>query len=545
MSHTDATSSILAPTTSTILHRPSTDQRSTKDKQQQNQNLNRQLKLLVMIEERVQQAVDANNGVLKTTLHKFAGSGDAEAITALLQANPDLDINISSKGKNTALHSALSHNQQGLVIDCLISYGANVMAFNTKGFNPLVLAIIHCQNGTQALEKLIKAGVDCTSAFGRGKFSGLSPMDLAIQSNNEQAKTLLENMQLKQKAVIDEKPPSQKKNHGTCPLCRCCVKFPTKMSFILSQQEDAEKKERERLILQQDQIIESKRTHDPKQLMKKLYTSRKYLDQFLTHSGGSAYEKLCRIEYHGIGNKNKLRKEITESYSILHAVEQCCDDLRNIDTSDRSETDSVIQLEQVFVIDLCSGKSLTTALCCALFPSEQSEPGYGNNHFLAVDRLPVHLIPHFLQDANSSYLSRDIMIPEFFAELEQEVRRHTIEGRTAILVGMHLCGNLSERAIELFRRIPLIKALVLSPCCLPKLRKGVTVFDLFEKNIGEDPYFAWSRYLEERINEDMTNEETMNEESKGTNVAVRSYFDTYMHSIKNTIITAVKHWNHR
>jgi len=484
-----------------------------------------------MIEERVQQALDANNGVLKTTLHRFAGSGDVEAIAALFQANPDLDINISSKGKNTALHSALSHNQQGLVIDYLISHGANVMAFNTKGFNPLVLAIIHCQNGTQALEKLIKAGVDCTSTFGRGKFSGLSPMDLAFQCNNEQATHLLENLQLKHKAVFDEKPPAQKKNHGSCPLCRCSVKFPTKMSFILNDQQDAERKQNERLmILQQDQVIETVRTHDPKKLMKELYTSRKYLDQFLSHSGGSAYEKLCRIEYHGIGNKNKLRKEISESYSILRAVEQCCDDLRNT-TSGRSETDSVIQLEQVFVIDLCSGKSLTTALCGALFPSERSEPGYGNNHFLAVDRLPVHLIPHFLQDANSSYLSRDIMIPEFFAELEQEVHRHSVEGRSAILVGMHLCGNLSERAIELFRRIPLIKALVLSPCCLPKLRKGVTAFDLFEKDRGEDPYFAWSRYLEERINE----------ESKETNLTVRSYFDSYMHSIKNTIITAVKH----
>jgi len=127
-----------------------------------------------------------------------------------------------------------------------------------------------------------------------------------------------------------------------------------------------------------------------------------------------------------------------------------------------------IRLEQVFVIDLCSGKSLTTSLYGALFPSEQSKPGYGNNHFLAVDRLPVHLIPYFLQDANLSYLSQDITIPEFFAEVEQEVHRHTDEGRTAILVGMHLCGNLSERAIELFRRIPLIKALVLSPCCCTK-----------------------------------------------------------------------------
>jgi hypothetical protein len=260
---------------------------------------------------------------------------------------------------------------------------------------------------------------------------------------------------------------------------------------------------------------------------KELYTSRKYLDQFLSHAGGSAFEKLCKIEYHGIGNKNKLRKEISESYSILHAVQQCCLDLG---ISDRIENNPIDHLEHVFLIDLCSGKSLTTALCGALFPSEPSAPGYGNNHFLAVDQLPVHLIPHFLQDANSTYLSRDIMIPEFLVALEQEVYRQTAGGRTAILVGMHLCGNLSERAIELFQRIPLIKALILSPCCLPKLRSGITDFDSFQKHEEEDMYIAWSRYLEEK----------MDENSQKGNLTVERYFDKEMHSIKNAIITGVK-----
>jgi len=122
------------------------------------------------------------------------------------------------------------------------------------------------------------------------------------------------------------------------------------------------------------------------------------------------------------------------------------------------------------------------------------------------------------------------MIPEFFAALEEEVHRQTAEGRTAILVGMHLCGNLSERAIELFQRIPLIKALILSPCCLPKLRRGVTDFDSFQRNEEEDLYVAWSRYLEEK----------MDENSHHTNLTVQRYFDKEMHSIKNAIITGVK-----
>ena len=479
-----------------------------------------------------QDAQDAKNLELKKSLHKFASSGDVEAITALFEANPELDINIVSKGKNIALHSALSHNQQGLIIDYLISQGADIHAFNTKGYNPVILAIIHCQrNGCQALQKLINAGADCTSKFGRCRFSGMSPLDLAIQCNNKAAATLIERIRLEKKTTIDEKevnsaqeiPAAKKNNHGTCPLCQCSVKFPTKMSFILNDQGHAEKKERERSITQLCEVIQSN-PHEP---TKEHYTSRKYLDQFLSHAGGNAFEKLCKIEYHGIGNKNKLRKELSESYSILHAVQQCCDDLGK--TSERIETDPPIHLEQVFLIDLCSGKSLTTALCGALFPSEPCDPGYGNNHFLAVDRLPTHLIPHFLQDANASYLSRDIMIPEFFTELEKEVHRQAAEGRTAILVGMHLCGNLSERAIEVFQRIPLIKALILSPCCLPKLRRGIP-FDSFQRHEEEDLYVTWSRYLEEK----------MDENSQHTNLTVQRYFDKEVHSIKNAIITGVK-----
>jgi hypothetical protein len=486
----------------------------------------------LMLLERAEQPQDVNDGELKKSLRKFAGSGDVEAITALFEAFPDLDINMTSKGKNNALHSALSHNQQGFIIDYLIKQGADIHAFNTKGFNPLILAIIHCQrNGIRALEKLISAGVDCTSTFMRGKFSGLTPLDLAVQFNNKQAATkLLEQIHWKKRHTsIDEekvnplKVHTKKKNHSTCPLCQCSVKFPTKLSYVLNDQDQAEKKERERSITWQDEVIQTNQ-HQP---TKELYTSRKYLDQFLSHAGGSAFEKLCKIEYHGIGNKNKLRKEISESYSILHAVQQCCLDLG---ISDRIENNPIVHLEQVFLIDLCSGKSLTTALCGALFPSEPSAPGYGNNHFLAVDQLPVHLIPHFLQDDNSTYLSRDIMIPEFLVALEQEVHRQTAGGRTAILVGMHLCGNLSERAIELFQRIPLIKALILSPCCLPKLRSGITDFDSFQKHEEEDMYIAWSRYLEEK----------MDENSQKANLTVERYFDKEMHSIKNAIITGVK-----
>ena len=121
------------------------------------------------------------------------------------------------------------------------------------------------------------------------------------------------------------------------------------------------------------------------------------------------------------------------------------------------------------------------------------------------------------------------MSPTFFTELENEVYHQTVvKGRTAVLVGMHLCGNLSERAIEFFRKIPNIHAAILSPCCLPKVRPG----NAFQMSAwkGMDDYMAWSSHLKSRLEQhlpDATHE-------------VNSYIDNDIHSIKNSIITAVR-----
>ena len=488
--------------------------------------------------DRVEQAIQNNKGYLKTVLHKFCGAGDVEAVKYLLETNPNLDIDVASKGKNTALHTALSHNQQGEIIDYLIEKGANVNAFNTKGFNPLILSIIHCRHGTRALQKLIDAGVDYKARFGRGKFSGLTPLDLASVHKNEGIQTLLNTLiaQDNEKSTCVEigskeerkmEKSKKTKNHDTCPICKCCVKFPMKVSFLERDQVYAERKWQERNATRTN-IIEEKQEQDAsnqRQLEKELYVSRKYLDEFLNHNGGLAFKKLCNIKYHGIGNKNKLRKELTESYSILHAVQDCCD---GVDSSNKEGSNSDLDFRNVFLIDLCSGKSLTTALCGALFPDDGEDR---NNHFLAVDRLPVHLVPHFMQDRHTSYLSRDIMLQDFLQELKQEVERQSLQGRRAILVGMHLCGNLSVKAIQIFESIPLLKGLILSPCCLPKLRKGVTDFVDYQKkfgSVGEDPYIVWGRYLEDKACE------LENDDSK---LSVRRFSDENIHSIKNTIIT--------
>ena len=94
---------------------------------------------------------------------------------------------------------------------------------------------------------------------------------------------------------------------------------------------------------------------------------------------------------------------------------------------------------------------------------------------------------------------------------------------------MHLCGNLSERAIEFFRKIPSIQAIVLSPCCLPKMRKGKEMFDTSNLDDG-DSYMKWSNHLKVMIEKSLPD----------STIPVKTYRDNEMHSTKNSIITTIR-----
>ena len=64
------------------------------------------------------------------------------------------------------------------------------------------------------------------------------------------------------------------------------------------------------------------------------------------------YKKLCGIEYHGVENM-RLRKEISESYGVLHAVQVCCRSLGIKNSSTSIDTDDNINFENICLIDLC------------------------------------------------------------------------------------------------------------------------------------------------------------------------------------------------
>lgn len=252
--------------------------------------------------------------------------------------------------------------------------------------------------------------------------------------------------------------------------------------------------------------------------------SRKYLDRFLQ---SPAYEIICRIDYHGVNNMHKLRKEVSESYAMLDSIQGCCAELGIPET-----------LDNVYVIDLCSGKSLTTAIGGALFPK---------GLFLAVDKLEPHFVPHFGQQANTEYLSHDVMTRPFFNLLEQKVQKvlRLEPDRVVILIGMHLCGHLSIRAIDLFHRIPLIRGMILSPCCLPK-RYGIEIRPSVQDNddtlAPTDIYGHWCNHLTEMIQKkgEAVATTTNEQSSRPSESRVSMHRDRDMHTIKNCIIRTLR-----
>ena len=76
-------------------------------------------------------------------LHDAAGLGDVETVQHIFECHKhEFGINVYRKGGNTVLHTALYHSQEGILIDYLIRNGVNVNALNSKGYSPLLVAVI-------------------------------------------------------------------------------------------------------------------------------------------------------------------------------------------------------------------------------------------------------------------------------------------------------------------------------------------------------------------------------------------------------------------
>ena len=254
--------------------------------------------------------------------------------------------------------------------------------------------------------------------------------------------------------------------------------------------------------------------------------------------------RLLRPEMHAINEMRAVRKECSESLSVIEAMEAALPGL----AASESGTGGDGGPSTWHVVDLCCGKGVTATLV--------SLRGF---EATACDRVDPITLPHWggKSGVDVGYICGDILGPSFAQTLagrleaaggdlgekeEGEEEEGEAEGgaeaeeegrcrwkKPVSLLGMHLCGELSIRAIDLFRRIPAARLLVLCPCCLP--RKGFAgvpdwIYD--DSPVHADQYHLWAEWLMARLAEAVPT----------ATIETREAPD--MLSVKNTLIVAKK-----
>mmetsp|Transcript_86379 Transcript_86379/g.268365 ORF Transcript_86379/g.268365 Transcript_86379/m.268365 type:complete len:358 (-) Transcript_86379:83-1156(-) len=186
----------------------------------------------------------------------------------------------------------------------------------------------------------------------------------------------------------------------------------------------------------------------------------------------TTFMALMEPQYHTWHSRTRrFHKELSESLAVIDELQ-----------------DLALDQGGWHVVDLCCGKSLTSALVAL--------PNRGVA-VTAVDRVAPQDLPHYADAGvtNIEYLQWDVLASGFVDKLRQHVE--ALARPTAVL-GMHLCGRLSERATEAFRKIDLVRACVLAPCCLPHSEDAPPeLAHLYNTGTADaDQFRAWGDYLE-------------------------------------------------
>jgi len=176
---------------------------------------------------------------------------------------------------------------------------------------------------------------------------------------------------------------------------------------------------------------------------------------------------------------NNPVKEISESMSVIRRLKPI--------TLDKDSKGKYT------LYDLCAGNALTSVLAAHTLPLKET---------IAIDKDKRKR--NWERTERFSYLEKNIY------DLKED---DFVED--SIIIGVHACGNLAEKIIELYHESP-AKHLVLMPCCDGKRDKK---YRFLEKK--GDTYTAWACHL--------------NDKADGTMI-----LDKNVLSPKNAVITASK-----
>jgi hypothetical protein len=217
----------------------------------------------------------------------------------------------------------------------------------------------------------------------------------------------------------------------------------------------------------------------------------------------SAVQLLSSPALHCLNRRGKFTRELTEALAMLAQLRRIIAraEAHSDETDETDETDEPDEPGDTgsrpgsgswHVIDLCCGKAFFGTLVAALFPSCCVH---------CVDRQPPTFLPHFVLAGLAeriAYVQLDVLSIGFVNEVRALIEANG--GRRVIVMGMHLCGILALRAIDLIRQLPRVEALVLAPCCLPNAAHAEdTPPSVFEPREPHAQYTRWCDFLERRI----------------------------------------------
>ena len=191
-----------------------------------------------------------------------------------------------------------------------------------------------------------------------------------------------------------------------------------------------------------------------------------------------------------------LKKELVEGVSIIERVEHLLLKL----CQENTEIDSATG-EGLLLLDMCSGKGIAATMLAVRFPKAK---------VVGIDIRPPSPTEQHLEDGFLPNLIRRTG-NVYDDELLHEIVTCLIPANgTCIVLGTHLCGDLSRVAVDLFDRYPeKITAAVIAPCCLQR-QKAPTGSKSFSgkdwgydtrkaaQELGIDPFSLWIERLRSR-----------------------------------------------
>ena len=188
----------------------------------------------------------------------------------------------------------------------------------------------------------------------------------------------------------------------------------------------------------------------------------------------------------------KSKKDLVDSVSIMERVEEVFAEYHDEHTLETGQN--------ILFFDMCSGKGITALMLTMRFPLAK---------IICVDIRPPSETEYHLHEGAFENISR-ITGSVYDEEIVEDVINQTPTDGTCIVLGTHLCGNLSVVAIDTIAQYPeKVSTAIVAPCCLPRQKKPKKLLHVpgagwgydttqLARQKGVDPYDLWLERLFER-----------------------------------------------